>query len=437
MKRALYDVQQKHMNVLMAAMETYGSAIDGSSTGCGKTLVGAEIAVQGERPTFIVCPKSSVPMWELEMKDRGWAAHGVLNYEMLRTGRTQWGNWVGTDGWKGTAWAWNLPKDAFIIWDECQKCMGMNTQNARMMWSSRNFYNLMLSATAAEDPTEMKALGYLLRLHDLKGFWNWTKMHGCSDGTYGGLAFSGTDEDIDSLHRIIYPRHGSRLTRHDMREHFTETQIITTAIDFGDEIKKIFATMQAELNTLTTHSRGDAADNELTIRLRARQRAELLKVPYIVELTEDLLKEHLAVAIFVNFDATLEAIKARLEAKHKVGMVSGRYLKDRQKHLDDFQTDRSHVILCNVQAGGVSVNLHDTRGYYPRTALISPSDNAKEILQCIGRIDRAGALSNTQQHLLFAAGTVEEEVKDNCDDKIRRIGILNDGLTKPLTPDPE
>jgi hypothetical protein len=74
------------------------------------------------------------------------------------------------------------------------------------------------------------------------------------------------------------------------------------------------------------------------------------------------------------------------------------------------------------------VNLHDLHGNHPRVSLISPSDNAKDIIQCLGRIHRAGGATPTRQYVLFAAGTVEEEVKENCTAKMKRIDIFNEGI---------
>ena len=409
----------------MTAIDKYRAALDASSTGCGKTLVAAQIAFEYDFPTLVIAPKSAIPMWEAELEDRGVSEWYVLNYEKIRTGKTEWGEWVGP---KGNIWRWNVPADTFMIWDECQKGKGMNSQNARMFWSAKPYRNLCLSATAAKDPTEMKALGYLLGLHQLRNFWGWALKNGCVPGTFGGLDFEGTPEQIDALHHAIFPLHGSRLTRDDMKEHFKDTQIILDPIDFGPEIQAVYEEMEKELAVVETARKGDprsAQAQELLIRLRARQKVELLKVPYMLDRIENDLEEGLSVAVFVNFTATVDALRSRLEVPS--GVVTGAH-PDRQKWIDDFQNDRIRVIINNVQVGGVNISLHDLNGVYPRTAYISPSDNEKDVLQCVGRIDRAGNQSETQQHVLFAANTVEVAVKDNCVKKMKQIDIFNRGL---------
>lgn len=409
----------------MQSLDLHRSALDGSSTGCGKTVVAAKIAATYRRPTLVVCPKSVIPMWKRELYGQGVQPLGVINYEMLRTGRSAYGEWKRPLP-KQMIWDTGLPTDSLIIWDEVQRCQGMNTQNAKMLWSSKKHFNLCLSATAAKDPTEMKALGFVLGLHKLRDFWKWAKQRGCYNGTFGGLEFSGKTEHLYALHKEIFPEHGSRMTVSDLSEHFTETQIITTPIEFGDELRNIYKQMEEELNKLSDREKNDPTE-VLTIRLRARQRAELCKVPIILEMVEDFLAEGRSLAIFVNFTDTLEAIRERLSVLTTVGMISGGYVKDRQKYIDDFAADRIRVMICNTQAGGVSVNLHDQRGEFPRTSIISPSDNEKDILQCLGRIHRAGGETPTQQHVLFAADTIESEVEYNCRKKIEQIGIINCG----------
>lgn len=426
MKKQLYPVQATHAAVLTKAIERYGAALDASSTGCGKTLVAAEIAAYSKWPTFVVGLKSSIPMWEQELKDRGVEVAGVLNYEKLRTGKTQWGSFVRRGVWK-----WNLPKESLIVWDEVHNCQGQASLNSKMLIGSAAYANLMLSATAVEDPTDMRALGYSLGLHSLRDFWSWCKRHGCNENGWGGLEF-GTQigvnyrEILAKLHYEIFPEHGSRLSVADLKDHFQETQIITTPIEFGEDLKKIYAEMEAELKNLREIIRSDSSDAQALVeQLRGRQKAELCKVPVMLQMAEDLMREGRSVVIFVNFNATIDALNARLVGGKLIR--GGQSVEERQDAMNSFQDNSCQLLLCNSQAGGVSLNLHDVHGGHPRTSIISPSFNAKQILQVMGRIHRAGGMTPSQQHVLFAAGTVEEEVKDSLHEKMERIDVFNQG----------
>ncbi len=174
----------------------------------------------------------------------------------------------------------------------------------------------------------------------------------------------------------------------------------------------------------------DILENKLE-DMSVEEKVELLKVPTIIEMTQNFLKEGLSVAIFVNFNATLEALRERLSLeKYGIGILSGNHLKDRQKNIEDFAADRIRIILCNVAAGGVGVNLHDTNGKHPRVSILNPTDAAKTCLQALGRIHRAGGATPTRQYILFANNTIECIVKDNMDKKIQNLSIFNEGLNE-------
>lgn len=365
-------------------------------------------------------------MWKKEMEDRGHPALDVINYEKLRTGKTQWGKWEGKKIWK-----WALPTDSVILYDEVQACQGVNSLNSKLLWSAKGFTNLMMSATAAEDPTDMRALGYILGLHNLRDFWAWCKRNGCVQNPWGGLDFGGlnikTSEILARIHHEIFPEHGSRMTVADLKEHFQETQIITTPLEFGAEIDRLYTEMEKELANLAEIMTGDSdspAAAALVAKLRARQKVEICKVPLIIEMTEDLIREGRAVVIFVNFEATIQALNKRLPGAK---IISGTAPEPRHEVERAFQADECRLVICNAQAGGVSLSLHDIHGDHPRTAIISPDWNAKKILQTIGRVHRAGGATPSQQHILFAAGTVEEEVKRAVEQGMKNIGVLNDG----------
>lgn len=429
MKRQLYPVQVAHAAVLAKSLEDNNHALDASSTGTGKTLVAAELAAGYKRPTLVVGLKTTLPMWEQEMKDRGWPALGVINYEMLRRGKTPWGTWA-----QGKYWQWALPKDALIVWDEIQNCQGMNTQNSRMLIAAKPWTNLMLSATAAEDPTEMRATGYILGLHNLRDYWGWCRRNGCVANQWGGLEFSDpNDKIVSGIHKYLFPDHGSRLTIADLADHFQETQIITTPLEFGEEIDRLYAEMEKEIAQLAEIMTSDSdhpAAQALIAKLRARQKVEFCKVPAIIEMAEAFLKEGRSVVIFVNFDETINALNKRLIGAK---LIRGNQTKEERADAErSFQNNTCRLLICNTQAGGVSLSLHDLHGDHPRVSIISPDWNAKKIIQALGRIHRAGGQTPSQQHVLFAAGTVEEQVEKVVRENMRRIGIFNDGLLEKI-----
>ena len=417
--KTLYSRQRSHVEQLIAALEQFGSALDSSETGTGKTVCGAEIAQRANAHTLVVCPKAVIPSWEKELAERGVSAH-VINYEKLRTGKSEFGKW------QGKRWVWTIPP-SLIIFDEAHKCSGVGTQNAKMLIEAKDRHAvLMLSATIASNPMQMRAAGWLLGAHMLGNFYQWALKHGCVKNRWNGVEFAGTHTHIEAIAQQISHR-CARMTATELADHFTETQIITEPLQFGDEVAEIYEEMERELQALEERAEQDKKDSgaeALVKQLRARQRVELYKVPVIVGMVQDLLAEGKSVAVFVNFQATLDALCEKLNAPaHIDGKQSA---TERQQHIDSFQNDAERVIVCNTAAGGVGISLHDTHGNFPRAAIISPDWNEKNILQVVGRVHRAGGKTPSLQRILFAAGTVEERVETSVRKKISLLKTLNE-----------
>jgi superfamily II DNA or RNA helicase len=424
--KTLYPRQEQHVDRLISVLAGYGSALDSSETGTGKTICGAEIASRANGNILVVCPKAVIPSWRRELSERGVKAD-VINYEKLRTGKTKFGKW------QNKKWVWTIPP-SLIIFDEAHKCSGVGTQNAKMLIEAKDRHAvLMLSATIASSPLQMRAAGWLLGAHMLGNFWQWCMKHGCIKNRWNGVMFNGSIEHIQAIAQSISHR-CARMTASELADHFAETQIITEPLQFGDEIAGIYEEMERELAELEDKASNDSknqAAEALVKQLRARQRVELLKVPVIVEMVDDLVAEGKSVAIFVNFDATLQALVDRWGTTvMSCGVIHGKQSADeRQLHIERFQNDDIRIIICNTAAGGVGISLHDVTGKHPRAAIISPDWNEKNIIQVIGRVHRAGGKTPSMQRLLFAAGTIEEQVEKSVRKKINLLNQLNEKST--------
>ena len=99
--------------------------------------------------------------------------------------------------------------------------------------------------------------------------------------------------------------------------------------------------------------------------------------------------------------------------------------EERRTNLDLFQSNSEHILIAQIQCGGVGVSLHDLHGR-PRVSLVSPSYSAVDLVQALGRIYRAGAKSPAVQRILVAAGTIEENVKKKVEAKINNLNALLD-----------
>ena len=167
--KTLYAPQMKAAERFLDNLKKGKHTLDSSEVGTGKTVVAAYLAKQLGMRVGVVCPKSVIPMWDREMIDMGVEPDFILNYEKLRTGKTAF---LKKRGKKIMNWC--LDGATFVIFDEVHKCKGAYTLNAQLLISlvleakkKRGHLVHAISATASEDPTEMRSLGFMLGLHDL------------------------------------------------------------------------------------------------------------------------------------------------------------------------------------------------------------------------------------------------------------------------------
>ena len=377
---------------------------------------------------LIVCPKSVKTAWRNVAAGLDIPILDICNIEQLKTGKTPY------LAKAGKSFKWTLPTETFIIWDEVQNASGYKTQNAQILALTKayGFTVLMLSATVADSPKKLQAPGYLLDLHNFKDHYNWCLNHGCYKNSWNGLDFvtgSQRREHLIKIHNAIFPNRGTRVCIENLGDVFPDNKVTADVYDFDeytDEINEIYATLDAELQN------PDSAENPLTKILRARQQIELYKVPLLFDMIEDLLDEDKSVVAFVSFRETLSKLESQLASMHRVSLIyGGQNGNERDDNIALFQNDERRIMLAMIQAGGVGISLHDMNGQHPRASLLTPTYNAVELKQALGRIHRAGGKSKCIQKILFAAGTVEEKACRAVRRKLSNIDLLNNGdLTK-------
>ena len=168
--------------------------------------------------------------------------------------------------------------------------------------------------------------------------------------------------------------------------------------------------------------------NPLTSLLRARQRSERFKVPLLTTMTQELLYEEKSVVLFVSFKESFDQIYDNLSRIIPCSrIVGGQKVEVRDEEIRKFQADETRVAVVMIQAGGVGLSLHDLHGRHPRVSLITPTFNATELKQALGRIHRAGGLTKSLQRVIYAAGTVEEQACKAVKRKLANLSLLNDG----------
>lgn len=402
-----------------------GGTLDASDTGTGKTYIALAVCTVLSRRAYVVCPKAVIPSWQRAAAHFGVALAGVCNYETLTRGNQPA---VTKTGKEKISFTWNLPAETIIVIDECHRMKDGKTLNNKMgIAALRQGYGVFgLSATAADNPMQMKFSGSLTGLFEPAEFWSWAAANGVYQSSFG-YKFNDDREVLTKIHSQIFPKRGFRLRVKDLGDAFPESQIAAEAYGVNGaekEIQKVYSEMKAELKRLKAKESGDGDALPITIRLRARQRVELLKVPAMVEMAEDAIEEGMSVAIFVNFNESADALCEKL--KTRCAIRGGQSAVERESNIASFQADHQPVIVCNIKAGGAGVSLHGSPEARTRLAIISPSDSGQDLKQALGRVWRANGAKSIQR-IFFAAGTVEEKVCENVRAKISRIDAINDG----------
>lgn len=412
-----------HLNNCLLSHKT---VLDASDTGVGKTYTACGLARMRKNVPLIIAPKAVHSSWRSVAKQFGIEILDVVNIEKLKTGNTKWVTRLGKK-----AYRFNLPTNSMVIWDEAQHGGGIDSQNQAVM-ATLNAYPipvLLASATLAESPLKLRAAGYLLGLHDydLSSFKRFCYNNGCYyNKNFNAWVFNPRTSAMKEIHQQIFPNKGCRIRMSDLKNVFPEGVIQCDAYDLSVDSAKVRKAYD-EIPTRLQEERSSL----LAEICRARQIAELVKVPLFCDLTADFLEEQKSVVIFCSFTETLEALYEAIIKKipdsRPIVIQGGQSSEDRDASIQEFQNNQSKVCIAMIQAGGVGISLHDLSGERPRVSLISPPYSAVQLHQALGRIHRAQGKTPTLQKIVFAANTIEEKACEAVRKKLNNITLLNDG----------
>jgi SNF2 family DNA or RNA helicase len=235
--------------------------------------------------------------------------------------------------------------------------------------------------------------------------------NGCYQDSWGGWKLS-NKQKLAELNKQIYGVSGHKLTPKDFPDSFRENRVFVEPTQFSDwkKINKAYTDLgitPAIIEEFIELGSVSNSEHVLVNILKARQLAESFKAPDLAEIAEDYINGGNSVVIFVNFSDTVDALCSSLRCRK----IDGRQTAaERQLAIDRFQADEDNCLVVNIAAGGTGLSLHDTLGNRPRISLISPTFNAKDYLQVLGRIHRNGAKTDALQKVLVSAGSIEETV---------------------------
>lgn len=355
-------------------------------------------------------------------------------------------------------YVFQFPIDTIIVVDEAHKCKNSKSGNSKMLLSLKDSGRkiVLLSATLTDKIECFKPFGVMFGLYDdTKKFKLWIRhklspkknmkkliekknnIHTLHDKNPKNPKNpkdpkdpkdqqkpSDDEEILKIIHNSVFPSHGSRMKIKELGPLFPQNQVIAGCYYSEDhcEVDKIYDLINkalADIKIKETRSEG------LGEIVRCRMRLEMLKLPIILDIIDEGLESGRSVAIFVNFKDSMMYLQHHL--KEECSLIHGdQSIDERSFNIDQFQTNKVKIIIAIIQAGGVGISLHDLYGR-PRMSIISPSWNGIDVVQCLGRIHRAGSKSAALQRIVYIAESYEEKICSLLQSKIAVMSKINDG----------
>ncbi len=427
-KNKLLTYQVQHTENLIRIINDNNACLDASDTGTGKTYCAVAACFILKLSPIIICPKSVINTWKTVCKYFNVIPNIIINYESLKTGNN-YDKLKRIENDKKTSFEFEKIPGTIFIFDEAHRCVNLETENYSILFAAKNtnLPILLLSATIADFPEKFKPFFYILNFIEPEQI----KKLNINMTKYMRIVDEWIFRDkrpMVRIHTMLYPKRASRMRIDVLGDLFPQTQITATPYTLDEkrskEIENEYKKLQIELEDIKNKKSNDKK-NPLTAILRAQQRIEILKIPIFIELCNDFRQNGYSVVIFVNFTQTLETMCDML---HTTSKIYGEQTQEaRLKIIENFQSNKTNIVICNIKAGGIGISLHDIAGNHPRVSLISPTWSSIDLVQALGRIHRAGGKSKSLQRIIYTADTIEEKIAEKLKNKLLNINSINNG----------
>jgi superfamily II DNA or RNA helicase len=404
----LTDYQNKHVLSIKELLIKNNRCLDTSKTGSGKTYTALEVCkILNYRP-FIITTKINIEHWETKIREFNMDYYGITNYELLqhlqyyKNGEKLNVNFL-TKNYEIIVDS--LPQ--IIIYDENHKCKNINTKNGYILYqlsSVRNLNILLLSATTNDLQKQLVFLGYILKMYD-----------SFDEGKKYLLEQSRHDKNIMlTFNKLMYPNYAVMMkTPKSNNINTIHANVYSCENDdkIIDEYKKL--------------ENIEDMQNKRSSMKSIHQKIEILLIPVFNKLIKEHLDNNKSVVVFLNFTKSIQIISSFFNCKCLIhGEIT---MQQRLNNIKNFNNNDEKLIICNIQCGSTGISLHDLSGTNERVSIISPTLSTQDLLQSLGRINRHGACSKTEQYIIFSNCKYGIEMCKLIKDKINNIGLLNDG----------
>lgn len=453
-KYKLFAYQRDHTVKLIQSLLEHKIALDTSDPGVGKTYIAAAICKELGKKPVVVCPKTLMIGWANVLRSFGIDDYEIVNYETIintkmyaddKYSRRKKSTYIETNKYRNGNpdayfYKWNLSSHHIVIFDEAHRCKEHNTGSGRLLMSTKQLIKagtpvLLLSATICEKFEDMRIpfilFGFIPSHRNYSEFVRLVCARNPDDINKEDYATSMdyhiaiNNYRMTIIHKEI-DAYTSRIRIDDLGDMFPNHMWCAKeyAIDKHTNIEATYAKIQKICAKLDNAP----SDHTLSKLQKLEQKIEILKVPVFVKLARSYLKRGNSVVIFVNYLDTLHMIAEQLDVKCLI--YGEQSLEDRQVSIDKFQDNSEKIIICQMRAGGIGISLHDIHGGHPRIGLLNYAKSAKDLLQALGRVCRAGGMTPVKQYIIMARDVPHErKIMENINKNLANISAINDGTS--------
>lgn len=144
------------------------------------------------------------------------------------------------------------------------------------------------------------------------------------------------------------------------------------------------------------------------------------KIKHTEALIEDLLDQNEPVVVFTNYNVVVNELCKKFP--QAVTIVGKNSEEERQKAVNDFQSGKTNLIICNLIAGGTGITLTRAKNEIIQDLDWVPSTS----LQAEERIYRIGQNDNVNIYYAYAENTIDEKMALLLEEKLLNINKIID-----------
>lgn len=419
--------QDANIRAMAYALQQNNVVLDTSDGGAGKTWMTAFVAKRLGYRLTVICPKLVIATWKDVCQRVGVPLDLAINPEKL-IGTT----WKPTDSdnekaplpigyWsrKKVNWHWFLRKRSILVFDEVHRQSGYKSISGKLVVASKrqNLPTIMLSATVADSPIKLRAIGF--RLGICPFLWDewvaWLQTQGVEFSDYGAMIWP-PQKSLAPLHKRMIRK--GVLTGVNTSEipGYPKNRLHCEIIASSPSVDRAYEAALEELR--------ENAETEGVEALRARQLAELHKVAWCVEEAQKVQEEGHSIFIATVFQKTAEILAKELGV---IPITGNQDLSNEEvgAMIADFQTNRTHVFVGTQASIAEGISLHDLNGK-PRQSILFPNFHSLKFIQASKRIHRTGGLSPCLQRIPFLDNWVETRMRERIDAKLTNLSEITD-----------